>query len=72
MKDNTRKEAIVAAIKEAFRLVVFSLPGVLIYVISNDAELSTIYGGTILTVLRGIDKYIHENRNINATGIVPF
>lgn len=66
------KQALVKALKEAARLLVFAIPGILIQVVSGDASLSAAYGGAILTVLKSVDKYIHTNQNINAVGLVPF
>lgn len=60
------------ALKEFLRLLVFAVPGILIQVISGNAELAASYGGTILLVLKSIDKYIHTNTDTNLVGLVPF
>lgn len=59
------------ALKEFGRLLVFSIPALLIQVISGDASLTASYGGTVLLVLKAIDKYIHESPT-KAIGVVPF
>lgn len=75
MGDNTstlQKAARIKALKEAGRLLLFAVPAILIQVISGNADLTATYGGTILVVLKAIDKYLHENPNINVNGIAPF
>lgn len=69
---STQKASLVKGLKEIGRLLVLSIPGIVIYVISSDPDLSLKYGGLVLFLLKGIDKGIHENPNINANGLVPF
>ena len=64
------KKALLEALKELARLVVFALPGVLIQIFTDNPERALGYGTAILTVLRGLDKYIHENPKINARGLI--
>lgn len=62
----------VAALKEIGRLLVFSLPGALILLLSNSPELAGQYGIPALFLLRAIDKGIHENQDTETKGLVPF
>ena len=58
--------------KEAGRLVVLAIPGVLIQLVTNDAELAVWGGGALLTLLKGWDRAIHEDPNTERTGLLPF
>lgn len=60
------------ALLEAARLLVFSVPGILLQVVTKDAALSAAYGGAILTALKAIDRAIHEDPTNKASGILPF
>jgi Na+/melibiose symporter-like transporter len=60
------------ALKELGRLVLFAVPGILIQVFTDNAALAASYGGTILLVLKSIDKYIHTDPNNSLSGIAPF
>ena len=66
------KVALAAALKEIGRLTLFSLPGALILLFTENPELAGLWGLPILYILRAIDKGIHEDESINANGIVPF
>lgn len=66
------REAIIKGLKEAGRLVVFAIPGILIQVVSNDPTLAAVYGGLILTVLKAVDRSIHENPETELKGLLPF
>ena len=66
------KVTLVAALKEIGRLTLFSLPGALILLLTENPELAGLWGLPILYILRAIDKGIHEDENINANGIAPF
>jgi hypothetical protein len=65
-------KAIVEGLKEVARLLVLSLPALLIELLTDDPNLAAGYGTLILFVLRALDKYIHENPNINKNGLLPF
>lgn len=65
------KQNIINALKEAARLVVFALPGIVIQVVSNDPTLSTYAGGIILVILRSLDKAIHDSPS-SSNGLLPF
>ena len=66
------KVTLVAALKEIGRLALFSLPGALILLFTENPELAGLWGLPILYILRAIDKGIHEDKSINANGIAPF
>ena len=66
------KVTLVAALKEIGRLALFSLPGALILLFTENPELAGLWGLPVLYILRAIDKGIHEDENINANGIAPF
>ena len=66
------KVTLVASLKEICRLTLFSLPGALILLFTENPELAGLWGLPILYILRAIDKGIHEDESINATGIAPF
>lgn len=60
-----------AAVKELGRLAVFSLPGALVLLFTQNPELAGAYGIPLLYVLRAIDKGMHENDS-DTKGLVPF
>lgn len=66
------RDAVIKGLKEAGRLIVFAIPGILIQVVSGDAGLAAAYGGVILTALKAVDRAIHDNPQTSATGILPF
>lgn len=63
---------LIAALKEIGRLVIFALPGALILLFTDNPEIAGTYGIPILFILRAIDKGIHENKEIESRGILPF
>lgn len=69
------KDAIISTVKEGLRIALFAALSALIAWASNklaglDPSSSTVVIGTIL--IRLVDKYVHENKDINAKGIAPF
>lgn len=60
------------ALLEFARLLVFSIPGILIQVITNDPLASTTYGGLILGALKSWDRGVHEDPTTPSRGILPF
>jgi hypothetical protein len=68
----SKKERLINGLKEAGRLVVLAIPAILIQVLSNDPELSVGLGGTILLVLKAVDRAIHEDKTTKSTGLLPF
>ncbi len=68
MKSETLKKAAL----EAGRLLVFAIPGILITVLTNNPELGGSLGATILLVLKSIDRGIHEDKTVEANGLLPF
>lgn len=72
MAAKTRKQAIWEATKEVLRLVVLAIPALLIQIFTGNPQLTGTYGTVILFVLRAIDSYIHNNKNIQANGLLPF
>lgn len=69
---SNRRNAIIKALKELGRLVVLGIPALAIQLISNNPADALQYGGSTLFVLRALDKYIHENKNLNSDGLLPF
>lgn len=63
------KEALVEAAKELFRLGLFAAVGFAIAYVGGLPKTETT--STILAILRFIDKYIHENKDIDLKGISP-
>jgi len=57
---------------EAARLLVFAIPGILITVLTDNPSLGGSLGGTILLVLKSIDRSIHENPATPVKGLLPF
>jgi hypothetical protein len=60
------------ALLEAARLLVFAIPAVLITVFTDNPSLGGSLGGTILLVLKSIDRSIHENPATPVKGLLPF
>lgn len=62
------------ALKEVLRLVVFGVVGIVITYGINyfTAVPQTQTSVIILFVLRAIDKWVHSNPDVKATGLVPF
>lgn len=63
---------LIAALKEVARLVIFSLPGIFITVLTSDPTIAGSFGVPILMVLRAIDKAIHEDKSTDSKGLLPF
>ena len=57
---------------ELLRLAVFSLPGALILLFTQQPELAGAYGVPILFILRSIDKGFHDNKEVDIKGLLPF
>lgn len=66
------KKPLKEALKEIVRLVVFSLPGALVLLLTQSPELAGAFGVPLLYVLRALDKGIHEDESTEAQGLVPF
>ena len=64
------KKAILEAAKELGRVLLFAAVGRAISYFSNLPENTTTM--VALLVLRGLDKYLHENDNVRLNGIAPF
>ncbi len=64
------KKAILEAAKELGRVLLFAAVGWAISYFSNLPENTTTM--VALLVLRGLDKYLHENDNVRLNGIAPF
>lgn len=68
-------KAITEAIKEAGRLAFFAAVSALVaYATTKLSTLdpTSVYVVVGTVLLRVVDKYIHSNENISATGIAPF
>lgn len=63
-------DALWEAVKAIARLVVLAIPGLAIGYFTNLPETQTTI--IVLGVLRFIDKYVHESKHTDATGLVPF
>lgn len=61
-----------AILKEILRQLIFSLPGALILLLTASPTIAGAFGVPILFILRAIDKGIHENKEIEAKGLLPF
>ena len=49
------------ALKEAFRVTLFSIPAELIVALTTkDFQMNVLYGNIILIFLRALDKYLYE------------
>jgi len=66
------KKTLIDGLKEVARLLIFSLPGALILLLTQSPELAGAYGVPILYLLRALDKGIHDNEEVAAKGLVPF
>ena len=66
-----KNKTFVDALKEIGRLVVFSLPGALILLFTQNPDLAGAYGIPLLFILRAIDKAIHDD-DTEKQGLVPF
>lgn len=74
-KNTNRKDAIIATIKEALRIAVFTAIGALVeWGYTQVAQLPADGALTmILTLaLRLVDKFIHKNENTDKNGLLPF
>lgn len=67
-KDVT-KQPFIEALKSMVRLVLLALPGIAIAYFTDLPATPTIAG--LLLLLKGIDKYVHENPDIKLKGISP-
>lgn len=63
---------LLALLKEIGRLIVFSLPGALILLYTENPELAGVWGLPILYILRAVDKAIHESSDTKSQGLIPF
>lgn len=73
MKVNIK--AIVEAIKEIARLAVLAAVSAVLYYGATqlgNLPADNLYALVGAGVLRALDKYVHENENIRAKGLVPF
>lgn len=69
---NVNTKVLKKALLEAARLLVFAVPGILITVLTDNPSLGGSLGGTILLVLKSIDRSIHENPATPVKGLLPF
>ena len=69
---NVNTKVFKKALLEAARLLVFAVPGILITVLTDNPSLGGSLGGTILLVLKSIDRSIHENPATPVKGLLPF
>lgn len=67
--------AIIEALKELARYIFFGAIALLIMWVQSHVTswgISDIEVAIITLALRGIDKWVHENEDIDLNGIVPF
>lgn len=69
---NVNTKVLKKALLEAARLLVFAVPAILITVLTDNPSLGGSLGGTILLVLKSIDRSIHENPATPVKGLLPF
>lgn len=69
---NVNTKVFKKAALEAARLLVFAVPGILITVLTDNPSLGGSLGGTILLVLKSIDRSIHDNPATPVKGLLPF
>lgn len=66
-------EAFKEALKELGRVVVLAvLPVVIVALESNAIDWKVVGLTALLAVLKALDKYVHERKDIAAKGVVPF
>lgn len=66
------KKPLKEALLEVLRLLVFSLPGAAILLLTQSPEVAGAWGVPLLFLLRALDKGIHEDETTDAKGLVPF
>lgn len=64
------ESALWEAAKAILRLIVLAIPGIAISYFTDLPETQTTV--ILLGVLRFVDKYLHESKNTDVTGLVPF
>ena len=69
---NVNTSVLKKAALEAARLLVFAIPAILITVLTDNPSLGGSLGGTILLVLKSIDRSIHDNPATPVKGLLPF
>lgn len=69
---NVNTKVLKKALLEAARLLVFAVPAILITVLTDNPSLGGSLGGTILLVLKSIDRSIHDNPATPVKGLLPF
>lgn len=57
---------------ELLRMAIFSIPSLIIWVITNNPSLALGFGGPILLAAKTVDEYIHKNPNTDSNGLLPF
>lgn len=75
LKENSMQKAIIETIKEAGRIALFAGVSALVaYATSKLSGLdpTSLYVVVGTAILRLLDKYLHENKNIQAKGLAPF
>lgn len=58
------------ALKELARVVLIGIIGVAVAYLIDLPQTETV--AIVLLVLRTADKYVHANKNIKVSGIIPF
>lgn len=72
VRNDVKSNVVKKAVLEAARLLVFSIPGILITVFTSNPELGGSLGATILLVLKSVDRAIHEDKTNDVKGLLPF
>ncbi len=66
-------QSLIEAAKDAARVAVVAACAALAdMLVTGQLNWQTLVVLTLAAVLKGADKYVHENPNINANGILPF
>lgn len=61
------------ALKEMARVFVLAaLPALIIQLQNNTLDLRALLLVGVIAVLKGLDRWIHENPNIKSSGLLPF
>lgn len=67
------KTALIEGIKEIVRVaLIAALPLLITGLESGSLDWRLVATAAVIAVLKGVDKFVHKNDNIKASGILPF
>lgn len=75
LKKYLNKQALIELIKEGLRIALFAaISAVLSWATTQIADLppDSVYAVVGTLILRLVDKYVHENKEVKAKGLAPF